>query len=108
MCRGGICGAVSGAVMLLGLAGGGGGPGHANLKAETAARVKDFYGRFIERNGSIICRDLIGVDPSTPDGHAQAVQENRFVTVCTRLVADAVQLAQAIIAESGLPERAER
>lgn len=105
MCRGGICGAVSGAVMLLGLAGGGGGPGYANLKVATAARVKDFYARFIERNGSIICRDLIGLDPSTPDGLAQARQENRFATICARLVTDAVSLVQSIIAESDLPDR---
>jgi len=104
MVRGGICGAVSGAVMLLGLAGGGG-HGHEDLKLATFGRVRDFYSRFMERNGSIICRDLLGLDPSTPEGKARAREENLFATVCSRLIVDAVTQVQAIIAESGLPDR---
>jgi len=106
MARGGICGAVSGAVMLLGLAGGGGGHENQALKMATFARVKDFYGRFSERHGSVICRDLLGLDPSTPQGRTAARDEGLFSTVCTRLIVDAVSLVQQIIAENGLPDRA--
>ena len=59
----------------------------------------------MERNGSIICRDLLGLDPSTPEGKARAREENLFATVCSRLIVDAVTQVQAIIAESGLPDR---
>jgi C_GCAxxG_C_C family probable redox protein len=98
MARGGTCGAVSGAVMLLGLAGGGGGPGGGAVKTATYARIKEFYARFSERHGSIICRDLIGLDPSTPEGLARAREEKRFQTICPRLVIDAVALVRDILA----------
>lgn len=105
MARGGICGVVSGAAMLLGLAGGGGGHESQALKMATFGRVKDFYGRFTERHGSILCRDLLGLDPSTPEGRTTAREEGLFTSVCDPLIVDAVSLVQAIMAESGLPER---
>ena len=94
---GGACGAVSGAVMVLGLAVGGGGPGGAAAKAATYVRAREFYDRFIESHGSIICRDLIGLDPSTPEGLEQARQEQRFQTLCPKYVGDAAALAQAML-----------
>lgn len=98
MSRGGTCGAVSGAVMVLGLAGGGGGPDGGGAKVATYARARDFYARFIARHGSILCRELIGLDPSTPDGLAQAREEKRFQTICLPLVRDAVSLVQEVLA----------
>lgn len=97
MARGETCGAVSGAIMVLGLAGGGGGPDGAAAKAATYARVKEFYGRFIDRHGSCLCRALLGLDPSTPDGLEQARREKRFAAVCSGLVADAAALAEALV-----------
>ena len=83
--------------MLLGLAYGGGGPGGASAKIATYALARDFHARFIDRHGSIICRDLIGLDPSTPDGLARAREENRFVTICAGLVSDTVDLVLAML-----------
>lgn len=97
MARGGACGAVTGAVMVLGLAGGGGGPGGAAAKTATYARVKEFYDQFIDRHGSIICRDLLGVDPSTPQGLEQARREQRFQTICSKFVADAAALVETML-----------
>lgn len=97
MARGGACGAVSGAVMVLGLAVGGGGPGGAAVKMATYARAKEFYDRFIDIHGSLICRDLIGLDPSTPEGLEQARREKRFHTICARLVGDAAALVESML-----------
>jgi C_GCAxxG_C_C family probable redox protein len=104
MGRGGACGAVSGAVMALGLAGGGGGPDGAAAKAATYDRARAFYDRFLERHGSLICRDLMGLDPSTPDGLEQARREGRFADRCSRFVGDAAAIAAAMI--ESLPPRA--
>jgi len=95
--RGDACGAVSGAVMVLGLFGGGGGPGGAAAKAATYDRAREFYRRFLDRHGSLICRDLIGLDPSTPDGLAQARREGRFKAVCANLVRDAAAIADDLL-----------
>ena len=99
MSRGGICGAVSGAVMVLGLAGGGGGPDEGAAKAATYVRVRDYYSRFIDRHGSCICRDLLGLDPSTPQGLALARREKLFESVCLGLVRDAAALLREFLAE---------
>lgn len=100
MARGGVCGAVSGGVLVLGLAGGGGGA----AKTATYTRARDFYARFIALHGSMLCRDLIGLDPSTPDGLARAREEQRFQTVCSGLVRDAVSLVREILDSGRLGE----
>lgn len=103
MARGGVCGAVSSAVMVLGLAGGGGGTACAAAKSATYSRAQEFYVRFTELRGSCICRDLIGLDPSMPDGLALARREDRFRRICAGLVHDAVALTLAILSEADLP-----
>lgn len=100
MGRGETCGAVTGAIMALGLFGGGGGPDGAAAKAETYARVQEFYRRFGDRHGSLVCQDLIGLDPSSPEGLAQAKRDGRFQTVCVELVKNAAATAEAVMAEA--------
>lgn len=104
MARGGTCGAVSGAVLALGLFGGGGGPDGAAAKVATYARARAFYDRFLERHGALCCRDLIGLDPATPQGLEQARREDRFRTICLPLVRDAALLARDVAVAEGLLE----
>ena len=97
MARGGVCGAVSGAVMALGLFGGGGGRDGAQAKAATYACVREFYRDFQALHGSLACRELIGLNPSTPEGLATANAECRFQTICLPLVRDAATIAQRLM-----------
>jgi C_GCAxxG_C_C family probable redox protein len=92
-----ICGAVSGAVLVIGLK-----YGHTEAKDRTAkencdAKVKDFLRAFTERNGHIICRDILGCDISTPEGIKKAREEKLFTTVC----ADMVVSAATVLEEQG-------
>ena len=58
-----VCGAVSGASMVLGLIKGYSDPKDFEAKKAHYARVREFAKRFKEQNGSIICRELLsGVD----------------------------------------------
>lgn len=58
-----VCGAVSGASMVLGLIKGYSDPKNFEAKKAHYARVREFAKRFKEQNGSIICRELLsGVD----------------------------------------------
>lgn len=100
MARGANCGAVSGAVMVLGLFGGGGGRDGAAAKAATYARVEAFYARFRQRHGSLVCRELIGLDPSTPEGFLRARNEERFATRCLPFVSDAVTIVGELMEEA--------
>ncbi|MFU2209270.1 C-GCAxxG-C-C family protein [Solidesulfovibrio sp. C21] len=101
MYRGATCGAVSGAMLALGLFGGGGGADNAASKAATYDRIEDFYTRFRKLHGSLVCRELIGLDPSTPEGLERARREGRFKTLCMSFVRDATAIAAGIIEETG-------
>lgn len=92
-----VCGAVSGAVMVIGLATSGPNQTDPQLKQKTAARVRDFLARFKQRNKSILCRDLTGCDLSTPEGMQEARQKGVFDSVCPNAIRDAVQILGEIV-----------
>jgi hypothetical protein len=43
---------------------------------------------------SILCRDLLNCDISTPDGKEKAIAENLFKTLCVDMVESAAQTLQ--------------
>jgi len=101
MRRGDTCGSVTGALMVLGLR-------HSSSDSETAvgrapvyARVKAFSDRFVERNGSLACRDLLGHDISTAEGLQQAREQNLFKTTCVKMVEDAAEILEELESEDG-------
>jgi len=85
-----ICGAVSGAVLVIGLR-------YGDSAAECNERTEEFVRLFREANGSIVCRELLGCDVFTPAGKEKAVREDLFKTVCK----DAVISAARILEELG-------
>ena len=54
-----VCGTVSGAALVLGLVRGYSDPKDYEAKKAHYARVQEFARRFRERNGSIVCRELL-------------------------------------------------
>lgn len=59
MRRGEVCGAVSGALMVLGLRHGASAPDEQNKKKEADAKTIDYMKTFEQRFGSYLCRELI-------------------------------------------------
>jgi len=80
-----ICGAVSGAALVIGLKCG------DNL-ATCNAEVENFIRRFKNWNGDTVCRNLLGCDISTPDGREKAIKDNLFKTRCDDMVRSAVEI----------------
>jgi len=89
-----VCGAVTGAMMAIGLKHGHTEATDKEKKAKTYGRVRDYAGRFKARNGSILCRDLLGFDISTPEGMDQARQQGLFAERCPRFVSDAAEILE--------------
>ena len=58
-----VCGTVSGMAMVLGFLYGNSVPSDRAAKAEHSARVQELAGKFRERNGDIVCRRLLGLEP---------------------------------------------
>lgn len=69
-----VCGTVSAAAMVLGMAKGYSDPSDREAKKAHYALVRDFAARFRAEEGSIICRELLtraNVDPSGTDPEAR-------------------------------------
>jgi C_GCAxxG_C_C family probable redox protein len=94
--QGDVCGAVTGALLALGLA-----RGNATLenKAETYRIAENFIERFQERHATILCRELIGHDISTPEGLQSAREQNVFASACPVFVKDAAELVAEFLDE---------
>lgn len=95
--QGELCGAVSGAVIALGLRyGRGEGEGRSRTD-DTYERTQTLLRRFSEAHGSVRCRELIGCDLRTPEGQAYFRQNDLLHRTCLLCVRTAAKLtAEAI------------
>jgi C_GCAxxG_C_C family probable redox protein len=83
------CGAVTGALLTIGLKDGSSLPDSA-AKERIYQAARQFLDRFTGQHGSTLCRELLGCDLSTPEGMAEARSRNLFKEKCPLFVQDAV------------------
>ena len=93
------CGAVTGALMVIELV-------YGKTRAEDeAAKEKTYHlehlfaDRFKARNGSILCRELLGYDISTDYGYQKARDTNLSRTLCPEFVRLSAEILQDLIRE---------
>jgi len=96
----GVCGAVTGAYMVLGLKFADQQSGQSIGRKKVYEKVTEFTQLFTKRNATLNCRELLDCDIMTPEGKEIAVQKNLFKTVCPKFVDDATQILQTIIESS--------
>jgi len=94
MNMGETCGAVTGALMVVGLR-------HARVagagflsRDRTEHETLAFIERFKERNGTVSCKELLGCDLGTPEGRAVARRDRSFKTRCPKFVRDAAEILE--------------
>jgi C_GCAxxG_C_C family probable redox protein len=92
--RGEVCGAVSGGLLALGLARGADTPAG---KEGIYRLSQEFMRRFEAEHGTIICRDLLGSDISTPEGWQEVKRTGKSTTLCPLLVREAAEIVQALL-----------
>jgi C_GCAxxG_C_C family probable redox protein len=92
-----ICGAVTGAFMVIGLKYGRTQVADTKSHEKTNRLVKEFVGRFKSLNGSIVCRELLGCDLSTPDGLKTFVDKKLRDTLCNKFVRDAAEIVEQLL-----------
>lgn len=95
--KGEVCGAVSGAIMVLGLKYSQISDDEAENKAIAYEKTNEFMEKFKNENGSYICKDILGCDISTDEGRAYAKENNSFKEICPRMVKSAVNILESII-----------
>jgi C_GCAxxG_C_C family probable redox protein len=91
------CGAVTGAFMVIGLKYGKTRADDELTKEKTYALVREFVKKFKTRNGSIICRELLGYDISTPEGKQLVKEKQLYATLCPKYVQDAADIIEEIL-----------
>lgn len=97
--QGEICGAASGALMVIGLENGYTTPEEKAAKEHVYELARRFSAEFIKRAGALHCSDLLGCQIGTPDGMQQAQEQDLFKTVCPKLVAEASQILSELLGE---------
>ena len=61
--------------------------------------VREFSHRFEKRNGSIICKDLLGCNISEPEGAAAAGTNGLFTSAGPKLARDAAEILEEMLNE---------
>jgi C_GCAxxG_C_C family probable redox protein len=95
-----VCGAVTGAVLAIGLKYGKCRPEDNAAREKTYALVREFARQFRERHGHLLCRELLGCDISTPEGWQAVHDRGLHDTVCVQLVHDAAEIVGDLLGEA--------
>ncbi len=95
MLTGGPCGAVTGALLVLGLSRGGTVADDDEANERVRELTREFHRRFRERRGTASCTELLGADISRPETFAQAQADEIFADTCP----DSVRAAAEILVD---------
>jgi C_GCAxxG_C_C family probable redox protein len=92
------CGAVTGALMVLGMKYGKGHDDPDEKKQDTYQKANDFLEAFKKLHGSVNCLDLLnGLHMNDPDEKAEIDRQNLFSVNCEAYVRSAVILTETIL-----------
>jgi C_GCAxxG_C_C family probable redox protein len=100
---GDVCGTLSGAALVLGLALGPKTREEADAKEATYVAIKQLQERFIQRHGSNRCKELLEKDLSNPQEYEQAKALGLFENRCPHFVETAVNLLDDMLNEKKPP-----
>ncbi|NHK32650.1 MAG: C_GCAxxG_C_C family protein [Asgard group archaeon] len=90
--RGEICGALTGAVMAIGMLTFQNDVDVSKHKALTYEKVAEFINKFNEFHDTPICNELIGFDIRDPEAREKGNEEGVFREICPKFVETAVKI----------------
>ncbi|MGE5628113.1 MAG: C-GCAxxG-C-C family protein [Solirubrobacterales bacterium] len=96
MCQGEVCGAVTGAMMVLSLKYGDSGIPDSETKEKIYHLIRSFSDEFKNKNGSINCSNLLGIDLQKEENRAVARENGLFKDNCSRFVENAVKILETL------------
>ena len=95
-----VCGAVSGAEMALGFLRGYSDPADHAAKLAHYEQVRELARRFQEKNGSIICRELMKDVKTSPGGEPEKRTPEFYASrPCLRVVGEAAGILEQMLSE---------
>jgi C_GCAxxG_C_C family probable redox protein len=95
---GGECGAVAAGYLVLGLKHGRMAPAGGDVEKEEAlfGRIKQLVEQFRAKHKSINCRELLGIDVFTKEGHQEGLGRNLYSTRCPHFIRDAISIIDSL------------
>ncbi len=94
------CGAVTGALMVIGLKHGYVAVKERNKKEKMYDLTKEFVNRFKSRNKTIKCKELLDCDISTKEGLQHAHNNRLFIDICPKFVRDSAEILDELLQEN--------
>ncbi|HWQ51936.1 MAG TPA: C-GCAxxG-C-C family protein [Terriglobales bacterium] len=95
--RGGVCGVLTGGLMVLGLRYGQTVPNDLETKKASGPIAREFLSRFEAKGHRVDCETLLGVNSSTPEGAAYVKEKDLHRVVCADLVKDSVEILEDML-----------
>ena len=99
MRKGEVCGACTGALMVIGLKYGQCEINDRESKLKSDELCVKFLEKFESINGSYICNELLNCDLKTKEGIDYAIRNNLFTEICPKMVESATMIVEEIIKE---------
>lgn len=90
------CGALLGALMVVGLKYGVADPFNAEEKARCDEEERKVSAGFLEMNGSIVCRNLLGIDTSIGNNRSKAKEMGLFNSICPGIIERTIKLLEEL------------
>ena len=90
------CGAVVGALMVIGMRYGHSGPDDMEHRDVLMAKRSEFIEKWKAGRGSCMCRDLLEDDISTPEGFGRILESGKLFTLCPEFVLEAIEILENI------------
>lgn len=97
--KGEMCGAVSGALMVLGLKYGHYHSDDMDEKGRAYQIAEDFMNRFIAEKGTVVCRELLGYDVSKNEDMIKIKELGLFSTTCPEMIRCATVIVEQMMNE---------
>jgi C_GCAxxG_C_C family probable redox protein len=97
-CKGEVCGAVTGAIIVIGAKYGRGERDDRFATDLTFTKTREFMDKFVERHGTFMCRELLGgCDLTTKEGWRRFKDNDLLNKICVPCVESTVEILENII-----------
>ncbi len=92
-----VCGAVTGAYLILGLKYGKHLKEDNESKSKTYEMVHQFNTEFLKENDSLQCKEILGFDMNTEEGKKEIESRNLYEVKCVKAIKTAIEIISKMI-----------
>jgi len=91
------CGTITGVLMAIGMKYGSTIEDDETVQYLAYKKEIEFIKRFKEKHGTILCKELLGCDTNTLEDMKKVVEKGLHITVCSKVIVDAIEIAEELL-----------